>query len=120
MRVESGQPMQPSDAQEAGKDIMPVKLQQIAVEMRLTEYHEFAIHQKAGVRKFNMAQSLLIQEVEQMYNQFMTGYSEFADSSQTQKEDCLKRLASELDRVDKKWYEANWTSDAHVDDKKSQ
>jgi hypothetical protein len=120
MRVESGQPMQPSDAQEARKDITPVKLQQIAVEMRLTEYHEFAIHQKAGVRKFNMAQSLLIQEVDQMYNQFMTGYTEFATSNETQKEDCLKRMANELDRVDKKWYEANWTSDAHVDDKKSQ
>jgi len=112
MRVESGQPMQPSDAQEAGKDITPVKLQQIAVEM--------TIHQKAGVRKFNMAQSLLTQEVDQMYNQFMTGYTEFATSSQTQKEERLKRMASELDRVDKTWYEANWTSDAHVDDKKSQ
>jgi hypothetical protein len=120
MRVESGQPMQPSDAQQAAQDITPVKLQQIAVEMRLTEYHEFAIHQKAGVRKFNMAQSLLIQEVDQMYNQFMTGYSEFANSSKTQKEERLKRMASDLDRVDKKWYEANWTSDAHVDDKKSQ
>jgi hypothetical protein len=120
MRVESGQPMQPSDAQQAAQDITPVKLQQIAVEMRLTEYHEFAIHQKAGVRKFNMAQSLLIQEVDQMYNQFMTGYTEFANSSQTQKEERLKRLASDLDRVDKKWYEAKWTSDADVDDKKSQ
>jgi hypothetical protein len=112
--------MQPSGAQEVGKDITTVKLQQIAVEMRLTEYHEFAIHQKEGVRKFNMAQSLLIQEVDQMYNQFMTGYTEFASSGQTQKQDRLKRMASDLDRVDKKWYEANWTSDAHVDDKKSQ
>ena len=120
MRVESGQPMQPSDAQEARKDITPVKLKQIGVEARMTEYHELAIHQKEGVRQFNMHQSLLIKEVDQWYQKFMTNYQDFANASQSQQEERLNHLASELDRVDKTWKVKHFTSDADVDDKKSQ
>jgi len=120
MRVESGQPMQPSDAQEARKDITPVKLEQIAVEARMTEYHELAIHRKEGVRQFNMHQSLLIKEVDQWYHKFMTNYQEFANAGQSQQEERLNHLASELDRVDKAWKVKQFTSDADVDDKMSQ
>jgi hypothetical protein len=97
MRVESGQPMLPSDAQEARTDITPVKLKQIAVEARMTEYHELGVHQKAGVRKFNMHQSSLIQEIDQWCQRFRMDYPEFMSVGQPGQEERLNRLASELD-----------------------
>ena len=84
------------------------------------EYHELGVHQKAGVPKFNMHQSSLIQEVDQWYQKFMMDYPEFMSVGQSGQEERLNRLASELDRVDQAWKVKQFTSDADVDDKKSQ
>jgi hypothetical protein len=56
MRVESGQPMLPSDAW-AARDINSLKLEQMAIEFRLTEYHELAVHHKED--KHNKVYALL-------------------------------------------------------------
>ena len=101
MKVESGQPMMPSDAQLARKDITTVKLAQIAVEARLTEYHELAVHHKAGVQQFDQHKLQLIQKVDEWYWQFAT---EFVNQSQTEQELQLQRMNSDLDQVDKDFH----------------
>ena len=104
MKVASGQPMCPSDAAVAGQAVSSTKLAQISVESRLTEYHEMAVHCESGVAQFSDHQPQLIQEVDQLYGQFMKDYTEFATSSQSDRDAKLKSLASELDRVDMQWY----------------
>jgi len=104
MKVASGQPMYPSDAALAGQTVSSTTLTQISVESRLTEYHEMAVHCESGVAQFSDHQMKLIQEVDQLYGQFMKDYTEFSNSSQTDRDAKLKSLASELDRVDMQWY----------------
>ena len=104
MKVESGQPMYPSDAHLAGQTITRVKLVQIAVEARLTEYHELAVHHKAGVAQFDQHTLKLIQKADQLYSEFLAGYSEFANSDQDQQNARLGRLTSQLDQFDEAFY----------------
>jgi len=104
MKVASGQPMYPSDAHVAGQTISSTKLTQIVVERRLTEYHELAVFHKAGIQQFREHRLQLIHEVDEWYDQFIKGYTEFGNSSQSDKEAKLERLTSDLDRVDKEWY----------------
>ena len=104
MKVESGQPMYPSDAHLAGHTITSVKLAQIAVEARLTEYHELAVHHKAGVAELSEQRLQLIDEVDQLYMEFLAGYARFANSDQGQQNARLLRLSSQLDQFDKAFY----------------
>ena len=104
MKVASGQPMYPSDAHVAGQTISSTKLAQIVVERRLTQYHELAVFHKAGVQQFSEHQLQLIHEVDEWYDQFIKGYTEFGNSSQSEQEAKLQRVTSDLDRVDKEWY----------------
>ena len=103
MKLESGQPMLPSDAHLAGQTITEVKLAQFGVEARLAEYHELAVHHEAGVRQYSGHQLQLIQEVDGWYLQFEDTYQQFANSSLCEQWATLQHLASELDRVDKEW-----------------
>ena len=104
MKVASGQPMYPSDAHVAGQTIASVKLAQIAVEARLTEYHGLAVHHKAGVAELSEQRLQLIDEVDQLYMEFLAGYAQFANSDQSQQNARLLRWTSQLDQVDKEWY----------------
>ena len=70
-----GHPLYPSDAHVAGQTITSVKLAQIAVEARLTEHHELAVHHKAGVAEFSEQRLQLIDEVDQLYMEFLAGYA---------------------------------------------
>ena len=109
MKVESGQPMMPSDAQLARKDITTVKLAQIAVEARLTEYHELAVHHKAGVQQLDQHKLQLIQKVDEWYWQFVTQHQEFVNKTQEEQERELERMNRELDQVDERFYSKQYT-----------
>ena len=103
-KVESGQPMLPSDAHWAARDISSRKLQQIAVESRLTEYHELAVHHDEGVAQYDQDELQLIRQADELYRQFIEEYAEFVASDADEQKTKLQRLTSKLDQVDEAFY----------------
>ena len=107
MRMESGQPMLPSDAYWASRDITRVRVQQLAVECRLTEYHEQSLHHDAGVVQFAEDKLQLIRQADELYLQFMHEYEDFMKKSTDEQQAKLQQLSSRLDYIDraitKKW-----------------
>ena len=102
--VESGQPMLPSDAHWAARDISSLKLEQIAVESRLTEYHELAAHHEEGVAQYDQDELQLIRQADELYRQFIEEYAEFVASGADEQKTKLQKLTSMLDQVDKAFY----------------
>ena len=103
VRVESGQPMLPSDAW-AARGITSLKLEQMAIEYRLTEYHELAVHHQEGVAQFDKDTLQLIQQADELYSQFLNEYADFVASDTDQQKTVLQRVTSQLDLIDKAFH----------------
>jgi hypothetical protein len=67
MRMKSGQPMLPSDAYWASKDITTVRVLQLEVECRLTDYREQSRHHDAGVEQFAEDKLKGIRQADELY-----------------------------------------------------
>jgi hypothetical protein len=96
--------MLPSDAHWAARDISSLKLEQIAVESRLTEYHELAVHHEEGVAQYDEDELQLIRQDDELYRQFIEEYAEFVTSGADEQKTKLQKLTSMLDQVDKAFY----------------
>jgi hypothetical protein len=104
MRMKSGQPMLPSDAYLASRDITTVRVLQLEVECRLTEYHEQSMHHDAGVEQFAEDKLKRIRQADELYQQFKHEYATFMDQSTDDQKTKLLQLASRLDYIDRSMY----------------
>jgi hypothetical protein len=93
--------MLPSDAYWASSDITSVRVQQIAVERRLTEYHEQSLHHDAGVVQFAEDTLQLIRQADELYLQFMHEHEDFMKKSTDEQQTKLQQLSSRLDYIDR-------------------
>jgi len=104
MRMKSGQPMLPSDVYWASKDITTVRVLQLEVECRLTEYHEQSRHHDAGVEQFAEDKLKCIRQADELYQQFKHEYATFMEQSTDDQKTKLLQLASRLDYIDRSMY----------------